>query len=116
MALCEFPSNGSGGVPMGRGIAAIGTAGGFCAGGGFPPGGTAGGWIAIGCGAPVFPVVGSTCEIMVIGAELVGNGGADRSAALYEGPALIPEGVARCFPFEWGGVENAPASADVGLE
>ena len=116
MALCEFPSNGSGGVPMGRGMAAIGIAGGFGAGGGFPPEGTAGGWIAIGCGALVFPVVGSTCEIMAIGVEPVGNGGADKSGALYEGPALAIECIARCFPFEWGGVGNALASANVGLE
>ena len=101
---------------MGQGTAAIGTAGGFGVGGGFPPGGTAGGWIAIGCGALVIPVVGSTCEIIAIGAELVGNGGVDKSAALYEGPALISEGVACCFPFKWGGVGNALASADVGLE
>ena len=100
---------------MGQGTVAIGTAGGFGAGGGFPPGGTVGGWIIICCGAHVIPLMDILCEVMTPGAELIGIAGVDRLVALNEGPAVIPEGAACCFPFEVGGVGNALVSADVGL-
>ena len=101
---------------MGRGTAAIGTAGGFGggfgAGGGFPCGGTGAGWIVICCIGCVIPLVGRLCEVIGTDVELVGIAGADKSVALNEGPPVIAEGTALCFPLETGGVGNVPASAD----
>ena len=97
---------------MGRGTVAIGTAGGFGAGGGFPCGGTGAGWIVICCNGCVIPPKGRLCEVIGTDVELVGIAGADKSAALNEGPLVIVEGTALCFPLETGGVGNVPASAD----
>ena len=97
-------------------MAAIGTAGGFGggfgAGGGFPCGGTGAGWIVICCSRSVIPLEGRLCEVIGTDVELVGIAGVDRLAALNEGPLVIAESTALCFPLETGGVGNVPASAD----
>ena len=56
--------------------------------------------------------MGKLCEVIATDVELVGIAGADKSAALNEGPLVIAEGIALCFPLETGGVGNVPASAD----
>jgi len=88
------------------GAAAIFAAGGFGAGGGFPPGGGGG---ACCVGAGICDATGGAEEG---GVELVWIGGADRSGALNEGPAIIPVDGAHPFPFVIG---NEPGSAVAGL-
>jgi hypothetical protein len=99
-----FPPGGGGGACCG-GFGPCTVTGGPGAGGGFPLGG--GGACCIGAG--VCDAAGRAGEG---GVELVRIGGVDRSAALNEGPAIIPVDGACPFPFVVG---NEPGSAVVGL-
>ena len=64
------------------------------------------------CSRSWIPLEGRLCEVIGIDVELVGIAGVDKSAALNEGPPVIAEGTALCFPLETGGVGNVPASAN----
>jgi len=96
-------SPGGGGGACWTGAGTQTAMGGLCTSGGFPPGGGGGA-----CG------VGTCTDAKEGGMELVCTGGADKSAALNEGPAISPANGCLCFPFLVV-VGKEPGSADVGL-